>query len=249
MNFQPLIRKAFHRFGLDISRIDKTTLGQNPWLDMERFVVDGPNTTLFDVGANIGQSIARYRMHFPNSQIHSFEPSPQTFRELQTVSNADPRSKAWNFAFGAAPGKAMLNENKASVMNSLLELGESGWGEVEKRTEVDIRTIDDFCREQNIQRVDALKSDAQGYDLEVFKGAEQMMRENRIGLILCEVNFVEFYRQEATFDQIYRFLMDRNFAVVSFYQIHYGKNVAKWTDVLFINKTIHAAALAEKVEA
>ena len=42
-------------------------------------------------------------------------------------------------------------------------------------------------------------------------------------------------------------MMDRNFAVVSFYQIHYGKNVAKWTDVLFINKTIHAAALAEKV--
>jgi hypothetical protein len=74
------------------------------------------------------------------------------------------------------------------------------------------------------------------------------MRENRIGLILCEVNFVEFYRQEASFDQIYRFLMDRNFAVVSFYKIFYGKNIAKWTDVLFINKTIHAAALAEKNE-
>ncbi len=133
MNLQPLVRKVFHRFGLDISKIDKTTLGQNPWLDMERFVVDGPNTVLFDVGANIGQSIARYRMHFPTSQVNSFEPSPQTYRELQTVATADRNAKAWNFAFGATPGKAMLNENKHSVMNSLLDLGESGWGEVEKR--------------------------------------------------------------------------------------------------------------------
>jgi FkbM family methyltransferase len=245
VNFRPLIRKFLHRFGLDISKIDRTTLGQNPWLDMERFVVDSPNTVLFDVGANIGQSIARYRMHFPKSQIHSFEPSPQTYRQLQTAAAGDPKAKTWNFAFGPAPGKAMLNENKHSVMNSLLELGESGWGEVEKRTEVDVRTIDEFCAAENIHQIDALKSDAQGYDLEVFKGAEQMMRDNRIGLVLCEVNFVEFYRQEATFDQIFRFMMDRNFAVVSFYQMHYGQNIVTWTDVLFINKTIHAAALKE----
>lgn len=239
MNLQHFIRKQFHRFGLDISRIDKTQLGQNAFVDMERFVADSPNTMIFDVGANIGQSIARFRLHFPTSRINSFEPDPATYRELQAAAAAEKGVSTWNFAFGAKPSKAMLNINKATVMNSLLELGEKGWGEVEKQTEVDIRTIDDFCREQNIARIDVLKSDTQGYDLEVFRGADQMLRENRIGVILCEVNFVEFYRNEATFDQIFRYLVDRNFVITAFYRMHYGTNAVKFTDMLFVNKVVH----------
>lgn len=239
MNLQHFIRKQFHRFGLDISRIDMTQLGQNAFVDMERFVADSPNTMIFDVGANIGQSIARFRLHFPTSRINSFEPDPATYRELQAAAAAEKGVSTWNFAFGAKPSKAMLNINKATVMNSLLELGEKGWGEVEKQTEVDIRTIDDFCREQNIARIDVLKSDTQGYDLEVFRGADQMLRENRIGVILCEVNFVEFYRNEATFDQIFRYLVDRNFVITAFYRMHYGTNAVKFTDILFVNKVLH----------
>jgi FkbM family methyltransferase len=243
VNLNYFIRRQFQRFGLDISRIDRTQLGQNPYVDMERFVADSPNTTLFDIGANIGQTIERYRLHFPTSKVYSFEPDPTTFRELQAAATKKKNVTAWNFAFGAKSSKAMLNINKATVMNSLLELGEKGWGEVEKQTEVDVRTIDDFCREQKITSIDALKSDTQGYDLEVFRGAEQMMRDNRIGLILCEVNFVEFYRNEATFDQIFRFLVDRNFVTTAFYRMHYGANAVKFTDILFVNKVLHPEVL------
>lgn len=238
MRYKPVVRKLLHKLGYDISKFDKDQLGRNQFLDMERFVADSRSTTIFDVGANIGQSIERLRLHYPLSQIYSFEPSPETFRLLEARAGNWNGVALRNFAFGAAAGKAVLNQNKHSVMNSMLELGESGWGEIEKQTEVVVRTIDDFCREEQIPRVDILKSDTQGYDLEVFHGAEQMMRDERIGMVLCEVNFAELYRNAAPLDAIFRFLVDRNFALVSFYKIHFCGNVAGWTDVLFVNKKL-----------
>ena len=238
MRYKPHVRKLLHRLGYDISKFDKNQPGRNPFVDMERFVPDSASTTIFDVGANIGQSIERLRLHYPLARIHSFEPSPEVFHELQSRAGSWSGVTTWNFAFGAAPGQAMLNENKQSVMNSMLELGPSGWGEVTAQTTVDLRTLDDFCRDQGIDRIEILKSDTQGYDLEVFRGAQQMMRENRIHLILCEVNFAEIYRNAAPFDVIFRFLLDHQFALVSFYRMHYCSNVAGWTDALFVNKRV-----------
>jgi FkbM family methyltransferase len=210
---------------------------------MERFVADGPATTIFDVGANVGQSIERFRLHYPRAHIHSFEPSPATYRELEARAKSRTNVTTWNFAFGAAPGRSVLQENKHTVMSSMLDLGQRGWGQVEKQTEVELRTIDDFCQSQGISQVDILKSDTQGYDLEVLRGAEHVMRENRIGVVMCEVNFVEFYRDAASFDAIFRFLLDRNFVLVALYPIHYGRNVAAWTDALFANKVKHKEAI------
>jgi FkbM family methyltransferase len=238
VRYKPLVRKLLHRLGYDISKFDKNQPGRNPFVDMGRFVPDSTSTTIFDVGANIGQSIELLRLHYPLARIHSFEPSPGVFRTLQARAESWSAVTAWNFAFGAAPGQAILNENDQSVMNSMLELGPRGWGEVTARTTVDLRTVDDFCREEKIDRIDILKSDTQGYDLEVFRGAEQMMRENRIHLILCEVNFAELYRNAAPFDAIFRFLVDHNFALVSFYTMYFCSNVAGWTDALFVNKLV-----------
>jgi FkbM family methyltransferase len=238
VRYKPLVRKLLHRLGYDIARFDQKEPGRNPFVDMGRFVVDSRSTTIFDVGANIGQSIERFRLHYPLSQIHSFEPSPEVFGKLRARAAAWEGVRTWNFAFGAANGTAMLNENEQSVMNSMLELGPSGWGEVRTQTTVDLRTIDNFCREESIDRIEILKSDTQGYDLEVFRGAQQMMRENRIHLILCEVCFAEIYRKAAPFDAIFRFLVDHNFALVSFYAMRYCSNVAGWTDALFVNRLV-----------
>jgi FkbM family methyltransferase len=236
VGYKAFVRRALHRLGYDITKFKANVPGQNPFADMERFVVDGPATTIFDVGANVGQSIERFRLHYPQAHIHSFEPSPNVYRELEAAAKTRTNVSTWNFAFGATPGRSVLQENKHSVMSSMLDLGERGWGQVEKKTDIELRTIDEFCPSQNIAQVDILKSDTQGYDLEVLRGAEQMMRDNRIGLVLCEVNFFEFYRNSAPFDAIFRHLLDRNFVLAALYPIHYGGNVAAWTDALFANK-------------
>jgi hypothetical protein len=127
-------------------------------------------------------------------------------------------------------------------MSSFLPLGESGWGEVTKETLVNVKTIDEFCKEENIERIDILKSDTQGYDLEVFKGAEETIRANKIGLIYVEITFTEMYKNLPSLGQIYDFMRSHHFLLVSFYQIFYRNQLAGWKDALFVNESYRRAS-------
>jgi len=45
-------------------------------------LVNTDNPTILDVGANLGQSIDRFRQIWPSSRIISFEPNPSSVRQL-----------------------------------------------------------------------------------------------------------------------------------------------------------------------
>jgi hypothetical protein len=98
-------------------------------------------------------------------------------------------------------------------------------------------TLDQFCRERSISRIDILKSDTQGYDLEVLIGAEEMFRNNAIGIVYCEIIFSDMYKNMPSFGKLYDFLISRDFRLVSFYDIIYEKRLASWTDGLFVHRS------------
>ena len=75
-----VIKYAFSRLGYQMRRTQ--SLGSDPFADMSRFV-ESRTPVLFDVGANVGQTIRNFRQHFKQSTIHSFEPSPSTFQTLR----------------------------------------------------------------------------------------------------------------------------------------------------------------------
>jgi FkbM family methyltransferase len=231
------VRKILAKFGYSISRV-QDGIGGDAFFDMASVV--GPESpVIFDVGANIGQTVSKFRATFPQAAIHSFEPSPRTFRALEKNVSHLSNVWAWNCALGAAAGQMPLLENQLPEWSSLLPLGESGWGSVERETLVDVRTIDEFCVEKGIRKIDILKSDTQGYDFEVLKGAEQMLRTGAISLVYCEIIFSELYKNIAPFGQMYDFLIDRGFRLVSFYDVAYDKGLASWSDGLFIHKSAH----------
>ncbi len=198
--------------------------------------LDSKSPLIFDVGANVGQSIATFRTIFPCAKIHSFEPSPATFEKLKKNAAQLRDVYLWNCALGAIPGEQTLLENTLSEWTSFLQVSTFGWGTVAKKTQVPVQTVDEFCREHGIAQIDVLKSDTQGYELEVFKGAERMFATNAIKLVYCELIFSDMYQNMPSFCEVFDFLAKRNFVLVSFYDIAYEKKVASWTDGLFINK-------------
>ena len=217
-----------------------TSLGVSPLSDMKRFVPADAAPLILDVGANVGQSVARFKQAFPSSIIHSFEPGPDTFQKLsQNVSGRNGVS-AWNFAVGSTVCRQMFPENTNSDMSSFLELSTTGWGEVTKESMVEVTTIDRFLGDHQIANVDILKSDTQGYELEVFKGAETALRNNQIGLVYFEFIFSDMYKRLPSFDEVFRYLIDRDFSLVSIYELHYQNRLAGWCDALFVNKRYRA---------
>lgn len=190
------------KLGVEVSvrRLDRfEQVGGDPLADIRFFLGDEADPTVLDVGANVGQTIELFRESFPAAHIHSFEPSPRTYRQLEGRHRSTPDVKLWNCGVGAADGKLPFHENTVSDMSSFLAPGSEAWGQVEGTTEVDVVTLDGFCARNGIETIDVLKSDTQGYELEVIKGAERLLEERRIRLILCEVNFADMYRGQAPF--------------------------------------------------
>jgi hypothetical protein len=78
---------------------------------------------------------------------------------------------------------------EGATINSLYKRrGLESVGLETQRQEENIRleTLDGYCRKTGIEKIDYLKIDVEGHELEVFKGALQMLKNNQIGIIQFE---------------------------------------------------------------
>jgi FkbM family methyltransferase len=231
------LKTLLRRMGYKITPIREA--GEDPLADMARFV--GCNPKILDVGANVGQSIRKFRAAFPGAEIHSFEPSPATFAVLEAVPEfqRDPRIHLWKLALGSVRGELELWENEQNVMSSFLLPEESGWewGKLAGKSLVKVVAVDEFCAELGIETVDILKSDAQGYDFEVLQGASSMLGAGRIGLVYYEAIISNQYKGLPRFTEAINFLLDKDYVLASNYTVFYQQGLASWTDFLFIHKS------------
>ncbi len=142
---------------------------------------------IFDVGANVGQTAIRLASLFPTADIYAFEPVRDTYVHLAHNTRFNPHIKPQNCAMGAKDGTAKMKIAADSTWNRIVN------GEPENATstleEVALRSVDPFCQDQGIEHIELLKTDCEGFDMEVLKGAGGMLGEQKIDCIYCEVNF------------------------------------------------------------
>jgi FkbM family methyltransferase len=209
-------------------------VGKDPFLDLQRLAGDKP-MVIIDAGANVGQSVFDFHSVFKEPTIHAFEPGVETFAELQRRTVGLRHLQLNNCGLGSQPGVVKFVQNTKSEMSSFLEPTEDCWGTVQERRDTLVRTLDEYCSEQNVPRIDILKSDTQGFDLEVIKGAQQLLSRNAIHLIFVEVILWGLYQGIPGIDEIYSFLTEHGFSLVSCYQFHYQPPKTAWTEALFVN--------------
>jgi FkbM family methyltransferase len=234
---QRSVKYVLGRLGYEIRRSSKFP-GSNVMKDvllLTRIAGGTARPVVFDVGANIGNLTRQFHQTLGNPFIHAFEPGPESFLQLQANCSDIPDVILNNWGVGAQKEELQFRENQHSVMSSFLEPGPDHWGTISRQLKVPICTVDGYCQENSINRIDILKSDTQGYDLEVFHGAKRMIDEGRIRLILTEIIFSQIYDGQPELDEIYRYLHDRNFRLVSFYGLEYQENLLGWLDALFIH--------------
>jgi FkbM family methyltransferase len=186
------VNTLLRQVGLEVHRVG---FGHDPVHDAQVFLSLGTNSVLFDVGANHGQSIKRFRRRFNGAKIHAFEPSPINFAKLQMSTQDDPLLRLNNFALGAKSAALEFQQNTHSDMSSFLSPGKEHWGGINNVTTVQVETLHNYCQRNSISKIDLLKIDTQGYDLEVLRGAKQMLSEHRIRSLLIEITLLIFIRK------------------------------------------------------
>jgi FkbM family methyltransferase len=190
-----LIRVGLDRLGYVLWKREFLQYGISPFLDIARVshVFGCSVRTFFDVGANVGQTAREALDAFPDTNVFSFEPHPDTFKRL-TEAIADSRLSAYQIAFSEQDGDVTLYEYASSgdgtQINSLVPDARfpTQFGYRAKERVACCATIDGFCEKQGIERIDVLKIDTEGSELFVIKGATRMLRERRITFILTEYN-------------------------------------------------------------
>jgi hypothetical protein len=56
------------------------------------------------------------------------------------------------------------------------------------RRQVRVIALDNICAERGLDLIDLLKIDAEGYDFQVLRGAEKLLKEQKISVVQFEYN-------------------------------------------------------------
>ncbi len=129
------------------------------------FPFDEASPTLVDIGANDGTWAARFAEK--GWRVVAFEPEPATFARLQSEMTPHPNvtcvQKAASDSYGTLP---LYTSAKHPGIHTLVPFHATH----EVRGEVDVVRLDDELASLGVNRVTALKVDAEGADLPVLKG-------------------------------------------------------------------------------
>ena len=199
-----------------------------------------PIRTVFDVGANIGQTALRYNEYFNESMIYSFEPITKTFHDLANNTKNLGRVMCFNLALGDKVDSIVVDvfEGESSILNSLKKESMNKNGNLKETVEV--TTGDIFCKENNISEIDLLKIDNEGYEIQVLHGFSKMIRESKVKAVYCEVGFDPENIRNTYINDLIAFASENDFTFYGLYEvinleIKTGYNHG---NILFINSDV-----------
>jgi FkbM family methyltransferase len=226
--------------GYWIHKLNTLPIGTDLFYDITQRLGYSNVNIVFDVGANEGQTVRWIKHHLPYSVIYVFEPVCSTYNKLKIAIAHFTKIHVENLALGDLSGTKIIKLfTDYSVLNSLTEHAMNH--EVNATEElIKIDTLDNYCHLKNIEKIDLLKIDTEGYEINVLKGANKLLDEKRISFIYCEVGFNESNQRNTSFALLTSFLEAKGYFFYAMYQIdsHGWKNGNHLANALFIQKDI-----------
>lgn len=208
-------------------------------------LLPGPGRMCLDVGANVGQTIAKLLKSLEQPKIHAFEPSSKVFKTLEAKRAS--MGEAWRdvqlhrLALSDESGVAEFRNYEKNVLSSMLNLSSDRRNPFFRDKEnvevemVPMQTLDEFVTAQGIDQIDLLKIDTQGADLLVLKGGQKIFERNAIRSVFVEMNFEPLYEGQGRPSEIIDFLAARGLYLVDIYEKYRsgGKPQLGWCNGFF----------------
>lgn len=188
--------------GLGVGNCGKRISGELHCL--QEIIGNKEKPVVFDIGANIGEWSELALQINPGIEIYAFEPQKCAFEKL----NALPGIHAFNAGCGSMPGKLTLYDRpdiSSQTHSSFCKEAIAHLGKGVVEDEADVVTIDQFVEEHQIQKIDLMKIDVEGFEMEVLQGAKKCLKNGLISAIQFEFNSMSVFKR-VYFKDFYDFL-------------------------------------------
>ena len=180
-----------------------------------------PNSVVFDIGANVGDYTNYIISLNRTNKIYCFEPVLDVFnllKEKLSYSNTE-LLKPQLFNFGFYKNNTTLPIWYAYTHSGLSSIYDRSnqpiikkIGVMYKKIEINLKTVDDFCSENEINFIDFMKIDTEGAEYDVLLGAVNMISKQKIGKIQFEYGGC-YLDANCTLKQVYNYLTSHNYLV------------------------------------
>ena len=194
---------------------------------------------VIDVGANVGQfgSMVRERSKYKGAII-SFEPQPEMYGTVVKRSKGDKNWRAYNFAIGKEETILTLNIMRSHVFSSFLKPKEgllSDLNAVVSTIEVPVKRLDEVIKSLDIPYKNILlKTDTQGFDLDVLMGAEGII--NNTEAIVCEISILPIYENSPRYEHMLKLQNKLGYTLSGLYPVSLSRGQAIECDCIMVKK-------------
>jgi FkbM family methyltransferase len=183
---------------------------------------------IFDVGAHYGESIKLFLKKLSIDKIYSFEASPQNFKILKkNICNIQSNKvKIFNFGLGEDNSDSFINQTTESSSSTINELNKNSKYFEKKlkilnvknkkyfyhKLPIKIITLDYFIQKNNIQNIDLIKIDTEGYEYNIMKGLSKY--SSKIKMIYFEHHYDDMILKNYKFGDIHQLLTHKGFKMI-----------------------------------
>jgi FkbM family methyltransferase len=170
---------------------------------------------VFDVGAHAGQMAKLFALMALNGKIFAFEPGAYALAILRPMVwlKARGRIAIEPIAFGANPGALTLNtpiKRSGSLGFGLSHLGDGNEGANIFSHEVTVETIDRYVAANCVTRLDLIKADIEGWEMQLLLGATETLARLR-PVVFLEVVDAYLARAGDSRAALWAFMRERDY--------------------------------------
>jgi FkbM family methyltransferase len=203
-------------------RIIRAPRGYSVFFDLRDSIPTLMPAVIFDVGANVGQSAEVFLRAYPAAKVYCFEPVAASFHTLrETLAQYVGQVELHQLAMGAERGRARIATSGTGTCATMMT---PATAEYQQSEQVHVDTLDAFCADAGITRIDYLKIDTEGNDLNVLRGAEHVLGNGGAAVIEVEAGMHPENRLHVPLEDLKGHLQEYGYRCFGIYE-----PVAEWT--------------------
>ena len=209
---------------IKVLRKVNTILNNKPLHPFDAIPLTVRSNWYLDVGANVGDVTRKALKSYPQCQAICFEPVSETYKVLkQNLMSFDGRCHFFNMGLSNKKEEVEINITSFHGANSILKQSElhkrsSQVIEIGKE-KIQLVTLDDISKEFPTKKIDIMKIDVEGFELNVLQGGFNFVKDN-VDIIMIEVAPYRFDDMTSNYvSNIFEFMKSAGFSLINIYDL------------------------------